>query len=74
MANLKEKLVTTHLFYSINPDENALPPAIESPKTPLPILTAGIYVSHPQRARNHPFDSRHKGSFLGKGRKTQAIL
>ena len=44
MANLKGKLATTHLFSSINPDENALPPAIEPPKNPLPILTPGTYV------------------------------
>ena len=44
MASLKGKLATTHLFSSINPDENALPPAIEPPKNPLPILTPGTYV------------------------------
>ncbi len=44
MANLKGKLGTTHLFSSINPDENALPPAIEPPKNPLPILNPGTYV------------------------------
>ena len=44
MAHLKGKLGTTALFSSINADENALPPVIESPKKPLPILTAGTYV------------------------------
>jgi len=44
MAHLKRKLGTTALFSSINADENALPPVIESPKKPLPILTAGTYV------------------------------
>ena len=44
MANLKGKLGTTHLFSSINSDENALPPAIDPPKNPLPILTPGTYV------------------------------
>ena len=44
MAHLKGKLGTTALFSSINADENALPPAIEPPKKPLPILTAGTYV------------------------------
>ena len=44
MAHLKGKLGTTALFSSINADENALPPAIEQPKKPLPILTPGTYV------------------------------
>ena len=44
MAHLKGKLGATALFSSINADENALPPAIEPPKKPLPILTAGTYV------------------------------
>ena len=44
MAHLKGKLGTTALFSSINADENALPPAIEPPKKPLPILTPGTYV------------------------------
>ena len=44
VAHLKGKLGTTALFSSINADENALPPAIEPPKKPLPILTAGTYV------------------------------
>ena len=45
MANLKGKLKTSTLFSSINPDENALPPAIEPPKNPLPILTPGTYIA-----------------------------
>ena len=44
MAHLKGKLGTTALFSSINADENALPPVIEQPKKPLPILTPGTYV------------------------------
>ena len=44
MAHLKGKLGATALFSSINADENALPPVIESPKKALPILTAGTYV------------------------------
>ena len=44
MAHLKGKLGATALFSSINADENALPPVIEPPKKPLPILTAGTYV------------------------------
>ena len=44
MAHLKGKLGTTALFSSINADENALPPVIEPPKKPLPILTPGTYV------------------------------
>ena len=44
MTHLKGKLGTTALFSSINADENALPPAIEPPKKPLPILTPGTYV------------------------------
>ena len=44
MANLKGTLRTTHLFSNIDPDENALPPAIEPPKNPLPILAPGTYV------------------------------
>ena len=44
MTHLKGKLGTTALFSSINADENALPPAIEQPKKPLPILTPGTYV------------------------------
>ena len=43
-AQLKGKLGTTALFSSINADKNALPPAIEPPKNPLPILTPGTYV------------------------------
>ena len=45
MANLKGKLKTSTLFSSINPDENALPTAIEPPKNPLPILTPGTYIA-----------------------------
>ena len=44
MAHLKGKLGATALFSSINADENALPPAIEPPKKPLPVLTRGTYV------------------------------
>ena len=44
LAHLKGKLGTTALFSSINADKNALPPAIEPPKNPLPILTLGTYV------------------------------
>jgi len=44
MTHLKGKLGTTALFSSINADKNALPPAIEPPKEPLPILTPGTYV------------------------------
>ena len=44
VAQLKGKLGTTVLFSSINADKNALPPAIEPPKNPLPILTPGTYV------------------------------
>ena len=44
VAQLKGKLGTTSLFSSINADKNALPPAIEPPKNPLPILTPGTYV------------------------------
>ena len=44
VAHLKGKLGTTALFSSINADKNALPPAIEPPKNPLPILTPGTYV------------------------------
>ena len=44
MAHLKGKLGTTALFSSNNADENAIPPAIETPKKPLSILTAGTYV------------------------------
>ena len=39
VAQLKGKLGTTARFFSsINADKNALPPAIEPPKNPLPIL------------------------------------
>ena len=44
IANLKGTLRTTHIFSDIKPDENALPPAIKRPKSPLPILTPGTYV------------------------------
>ena len=44
MAHLKGKLGTTALFSSINADKNALPPAIEPPKKPLPMLKPGTYV------------------------------
>ncbi len=44
VAQLKGKLGTTALFSSIKADKNALPPAIEPPKNPLPILTPGTYV------------------------------
>ena len=44
VAHLKGKLGTTALFSSINADKNALPPVIEPPKNPLPILTPGTYV------------------------------
>ena len=44
LAHLKGKLGTTALFSSINADKNALPPVIEPPKNPLPILTPGAYV------------------------------
>ena len=44
MAHLKGKLGTTALFSSINADKNALPPVIEPPKNPLPMLKPGTYV------------------------------
>ena len=44
ITNLKGKLGTTALFSSINADKNALPPAIEPPKNPLPMLKPGTYV------------------------------
>ena len=44
VAHLKGKLGTTALFSSINADKNTLPPVIEPPKNPLPILTPGTYV------------------------------
>ena len=44
IAHLKGKLSTTALFSSINADKNALPPAIEPLKNPLPILRSGTYV------------------------------
>ena len=44
VSHLKGKLGTTALFSSINADKNALPPVIEPPKNPLPILTPGTYV------------------------------
>ena len=44
VAHLKGKLGTTALFSSINADKNALPPAIELPKKPLPMLKPGTYV------------------------------
>ena len=44
VAHLKGKLGATALFSSINLDKSALPPAIEPPKNPLPILTPGTYV------------------------------
>ena len=44
VAHLKGKLGTTALFSSINGDKNALPPAIEPPKKPLPMLKPGTYV------------------------------
>ena len=44
VAHLKGKLGTTALFSSINADKNALPPAIEPPKNPLPMLKPETYV------------------------------
>jgi len=44
VAHLKGKLGATALFSSINLDKSALPPAIEPPQNPLPILTPGTYV------------------------------
>ena len=44
VAQLKGKLGTTALFSSINADKKALPPTIEPPKNPLPILAPGTYV------------------------------
>ena len=44
VAHFKGKLGTTALFSSINADKNALPPAIEPPKNPLPMLKPGTYV------------------------------
>ncbi|MDA8774458.1 hypothetical protein N9N13_01905 [Opitutales bacterium] len=44
VAHLKGKLGSTALFSSINADKNALPPAIEPPKKPLPMLKPGTYV------------------------------
>ena len=44
VAQLKGKLGTTALFSLINADKNALPPAIEPLKNPLPILRSGTYV------------------------------
>ena len=44
VAHLKGKLGTTALFSSLNADKNALPPAIEPPKNPLPMLKPGTYV------------------------------
>ena len=44
VAHLKGKLGATALFSSINADKNALPPAIEPPKKPLPMLKPGTYV------------------------------
>jgi len=44
VAHLKGKLATTALFSSLNADKNALPPAIEPPKNPLPMLKPGTYV------------------------------
>ena len=44
VAQLKGKLGVTALFSSINADKKALPPTIEPPKNPLPILTPGTYV------------------------------
>ena len=44
VAHLKGKLGATALFSSIKLDKSALPPAIEPPQNPLPILTPGTYV------------------------------
>ena len=44
VAHLKGKLGATALFSSINADKKALPPAIEPPKKPLPMLKPGTYV------------------------------
>ena len=44
VAHLKGKLGTTALISSLNTDKHALPPAIEPPKNPLPMLKPGTYV------------------------------
>ena len=44
VAHFKRRLRTTALFSSVNADKNALPPAIEPPKNPLPVLTPGTYL------------------------------
>ena len=44
VAQLKGKLYTTALFSSINADKKALPPTIDPPSNPLPILKPGTYV------------------------------
>jgi len=44
VANFKGKLRTRALFSSVNADKNALPPAIEPAKNPLPVLTPGTYL------------------------------
>ena len=69
IANLKGTLRTTHIFSDINPDENALPPAIKAPKSPLPILTPGTYVVI---AQGHEIIHSFPGiriPFLGRGGK-----
>ncbi len=73
IANRKGTLRTTHIFSDINPDENALPPAIKPPKT-VTHSNSRHLCGHRPRARDHTFLSRHKGSFPGKGRKTQTTL
>ena len=42
--NLKGNLRTRALFSSVKADKNALPPAIEPPMNPLPVLTPGTYL------------------------------
>ena len=44
VANFKGKLRTRALFSSVNADKNALPPAIEPAKNPLPVLRPGTYL------------------------------
>ena len=45
VTHLKGKLVAAHLFSSINPEKNALPPVIKPPENPLPRLNPGTYVA-----------------------------
>ena len=44
VAHFKGRLRTTALFSTVNADINALPPVIEPPKNPLPVLTPGTYL------------------------------